>query len=101
MDCPKTYEVVQREDGEERAVGVVTLDAAGRLGFVSSSADAELRTIVDELNKEDVMHEDAAPPADAPRFAEATRPIKRGDERFVPALREHLRRYHGLELRPK
>ena len=90
------------EDGTERVLGTVTLDGRGLLGIVSQVADEDerLETIVGELNAEDVLHVEAAPPAGAREFEVFTAIVKRGTDGFVPALLEHLRRYHDIELRP-
>lgn len=105
MTTAGTYDVIQHDDDDntERSLGVVTLDATGMLGIVSlePDEDEQLQTIVEELNDEDTMHEDAQPPEGARQFEVFSRMIKRGTDGFVPALLEHLQRYHGIELRPK
>ena len=69
MSVAGTYKAVETdEDTGERVLGTVTLDAEGKLGIVSQEPDEDerLQTIVDELNGEDTLHEEAVPPAGAP-----------------------------------
>lgn len=89
------------EDGRETPAGVVLLDPAGRLSAVSAppGREAWLRQVVEEANAAPVMHQDRAPPAGSPRFANATEPLRRGDPAFTPALRVFLQRYYGVTLK--
>ncbi len=103
MATERTFEAIEHDEGKQRSLGIVTMDANGVLCIVSMQPDEseQLQTIVDELNAEDTLHEEAVPPAGARQFEVFTRPIPRGAEGFVPALLDHLQRYHGIELRPK
>lgn len=89
------------EDGRETPAGVVLLDPEGRLSVVSAppGREAWLRQMVDEANAEPVMHQDRAPPAGSPKFANTTEPVPRGDPAFTPALRVFLQRYYGVTLK--
>lgn len=107
MSGIKSFDVVQTDEDDdvvsERVLGVVTMDAVGMLTIVSAVPDEDdtLRTIVEELNEETTLHEEVQPPEDAQQFAVYTRPIERGTADFVPALLDHLKRYHDIELRPR
>lgn len=94
------FTAVLAENGHETPAGLLMLDPAGRLSVIAAPAGREgwLRRMVDEANAEPVMHVDAAPPAGAPRFAEASTPVRRGESGFTPALRVFLQRYYGVTL---
>jgi len=98
-----TFEVIETDEDAQTSLGVVTLDAQGMLAIVSlePDPDGQLQTIVEELNREEVLHQDAAPPAGARQFEVFSRTVTRGTPEFLAALREHLQRYFGIELRPK
>ena len=104
MVTAASFEVIQHnDDAPDVNLGVVTLDEAGKLAIVMHSADTgeQLETIVEELNAEDTLHQDAPPPAGACPFEVFTRPVPRGAPEFVQALHDHLRRYFDIELRLK
>ena len=110
MSGADSFDVVQTESDEdeevvtsERVLGVVTMDAAGVLAIVSAVPDEDetLETIVEEMNAETTLHEEAPRPEGARQFEVFTRPIERGTAGFVPAMLEHLKRYFDIELRPR
>ena len=96
------YELVRTDGPRHQRVGVVTLDADGRLALVwARRADARhLRERMAALNTESQLYLDAPAPASAPQFANTSQVVPRGDPRFTEALRQHLQRYDDLLLRP-
>jgi hypothetical protein len=97
------YDVVLTEKDKSTPIGAVRLSRTAEMTVVSATADrAEwLSSLVDRTNREALMHQDAAPPPDAPRFTDASRLIKRTDPEFTAALLDELRKYYGVELRKR
>lgn len=92
--------VLNDEDTPALRLGTVAIDGQGRLAVLEQAlaGDDRLQTLVDELNAEETLHQEAPPPPGAPRFGVYTRQVARGTPAFLDALREHLRRYHDIEL---
>ena len=95
------YTALLTESGQSHVVGVVNLDAAGQLSVVAAEPGQQemLARIAAELNAEETLHLDAAPPASAPRFANSSIPVTRADPRFIAALRQQLERYYNVTIR--
>ncbi|MBQ0958943.1 hypothetical protein KAK06_08220 [Ideonella sp. 4Y11] len=101
MSTLQRFKVVMHdEDAPALTLGTVAVDEQGQLSILDTALaeDDRLQTVVDELNAEQALHQEAAPPPGAPRFGVYTRPVARGTPGFLAALREHLRRYHDIEL---
>lgn len=83
-------------------VGHVELDPRGSILVLDAAPSRAtwLREVASRMNRKGVLHVEAAPPPGAPRFTSASRLIRRGEPEFVPALKDYLRVYYGIELRP-
>lgn len=98
------YEVVEREAGVERRLGRVTMDGDGLLavsvtgGDAGAADDGALERLVQRMNAKSVLHVDVPAPEGAPKFAKASRVVRRGEAAFVPALRDQLLTYYDIEL---
>ena len=99
---PQRYMAVKTAGGHEKKLGVIKLDADAIITIEAPEPEeAEaLERLVARVNKQDVRHESVAPPPGAPRYAVASRVLKRGDAGFIPALKEELLKYYDVELRP-
>ena len=99
---PQRYMAVKTADGHEQPLGIVSLDAAAVMTIEAPEPGQEeaLERLVGRINKQDVRHESVAPPPDSPRFAVASRVLKRGDPGFIPAMKEELVKYYDVELKP-
>ena len=97
------YDVVLTEKDKSTPVGTVRLSRTAEMTVVSATADRAdwLGSLVDQTNREVLMHQAVAPSPDAPKFADASRLIKRTDPEFAAALLDELRKYHGVELRKR
>ncbi len=102
-DSVKQFDAVLHENGHDKVVGQVSLDAAARLAVVKVEPDrAEwLGQLANEVNKTDVMHADVAPRAGSPDYTSASRVITRGDPDFAAALESYIHTYYSLDLRPR
>ena len=99
----RRYAVVQLDDRREQDLGTVLLNDAGQITAEPGAADGneKLAVIIQSMNSTDVMHVNVTPPEGAPRYAVASRVVRRGEPEFVPLLIEDLRKYYDLELRPR
>jgi hypothetical protein len=99
----QSFDAVLHQGNHEVTVGRMTLDPRARLAVVSAEPDRAdwLRRLAVEVNATDVMHVDVAPTPDAPTFTSASRIIRRGDPEFVPALKNYIRTYYDIEMRPR
>ena len=95
------YDMVLHKSEPKAIVAVVTLDPRFILQVISTvpERDGWVRSLVARTNRIKTLHVDAPPPADAPHFAMASKPIGRGDARFKDALFLELRKYYDVELR--
>jgi hypothetical protein len=101
---PKRYTVIQRDDTDAtHTLGEVSLDADSKISVVSAAPDGAetLNKIVERMNNKAVLHVDAPPPPSAPRFALASRMVKRDDPEFRSELEAQLRQYYDIELQPR
>jgi len=98
----QVFDAILHEGSAERGVGRVALDQRGRLTIVSAAPDrAEwLGRVQQEANAAETMQADAPPPPGAPPSTDAGRIVRRTDADFTRVLRDYLRTYYGLELRP-
>jgi hypothetical protein len=105
--APGRYTAAEIEDGREHRLGTVVLDAQGIMAVVSVGDEIDvdkrdrLQQIADRMNEKPVMYVDVPPPEGAPRFTLASRGVKRGDAAFIPALKNYLRTFYSVELRPE
>ena len=101
------YTAIEIDDSQEHILGNVVLDAAGMINVEPSADGADneglltLARIAERMNAKPVMHVDTPPPPGSPRFALATRSVKRDNSAFIPALKDYLRTYYNIELRPR
>ena len=102
-DERQPFDAVLSDGARERVIGEVSLDRFGHMALLSAVPDRSewLRRVVNEANSADVMHTDVASRTGSPPLTNASRIIKRTDPDFTPALKDYLRTYYGLELRPR
>jgi hypothetical protein len=98
----RTFDVysVDEDTEEETLIGRVEYGPQGRLGLLDAEpAQAErLASVVDGINRKEVLVEKVSPGPDAPRYSTSSRAVKRTDKEFLPALQRYLRQYYGLSL---
>ena len=98
------FAAVELEEGKENPLGTIEIDANGTITVPDASKRAKddlLLDIVTQMNAKKVIHVDAPPPEGAPRYTKASIIIDRGHPKFIPALKDHLRTYYHVELRPQ
>src|SRR5689334_3289047 len=96
------YTAILNEDGEERSLGAVDIDTKGVIHAETGTAtDGKLERLIEESNAAEVMHIDVPPREGAPPYTLASAIIRRGDPRFIEALKEQASTYYGIELRPE
>jgi hypothetical protein len=104
---PGRYTATETDDGREYRLGTVMLDAQGMIVVASIGDDVDvdkrerMQQIAERMNEKPVMYVDVPPPEGAPRFTLASRGVKRGDAAFIPALKDYLRTFYSVELRPE
>jgi hypothetical protein len=102
---PQRLVAVHLDNGQETLLGTVALAANGMMTVEESQAspqdgtETKLARLAREVNATDVMHVDVPPREDAPEFTLASAVIPRGDPRFIPALKDYIHTYYGIELR--
>ena len=94
------YAAMQEWEGAPRRLGLVSMDAGGTLAVIEAAPEhaASLGRIVREMNDSQVLFVRIPPPAGAPRYAIASRRVRRGDPDFVATLRDQLVVYYGIVL---
>jgi len=97
------YLAVKHDQGGERVVGTVALDADATMHVQPSDPEEgpKLERAAREMNQSTVLHTASVPPEGAPRFSVASRIVKRGDPDFVTLMMDELRKYYAIELRPQ
>jgi len=98
------YEAVELTENGEKPLGTVEFDAAGTLTVreeKGAAKDGALARIAQQVNGKKVMYVEAPPPEGSPRFTLASRIVNRGEPDFIPALKNYLRTYYKIELRPQ
>ena len=96
----RRYAAMQEWEGASRRLGLVSMDDGGTLAVVDAVPEhaGSLGRIVREMNGSAVLFVRIPPPAGAPRYAIASRQVRRGDADFVATLREQLGVYYGIAL---
>ncbi|MEI6722226.1 MAG: hypothetical protein WCO67_15790 [Betaproteobacteria bacterium] len=83
-------------------IGRVAVDGKNLLQtvWVASKQKEFLSEIVEAMNGKAVLHVESAPPKDAPRFANASRIVKRTSPEFFTESQTYLRHYYNITLIP-
>ncbi len=86
--------------GESILIGRTALSADGQLSLLAAlpHRKAFLAGVVRDLNKKKTFQVRIPPSPSSPKFAIATRSVRRGDDDFAEAVAGYLKRYHGIEL---
>lgn len=94
------FTAMQDWEGAPRRLGAVSMDGAGRLAVVEAPPEhaENLGRIIREMNDSAVLFVRIPPPPGAPRYAVASRQVRRDDPEFVATLRAQLDVYYGITL---
>ena len=90
------------EDDKEINIGRVEADPNFNLKIISAVPEHKefLEETVELVNEKKVLHIEAAPPEDAPKFAVYSREVERGKPEFAGEMQAYLSSYYDLNLKP-
>jgi len=90
------------EDEKEINIGRVEADPSFKLKIVSAAPEHKefLEETVDLVNDKKVLHVEAPPPKNAPKFAVYSKQVERGKPEFASEMQSYLSSYYHLNLKP-
>ncbi|TAK86325.1 MAG: hypothetical protein EPO01_16335 [Aquabacterium sp.] len=88
------------DDADPVVVAKADLLPDGRLKLTAArdSHRNKLGQAIADINAQEGLHLEIAPPEGAPKFAVASRLVERGDEDYLDALQDYFRKYYKLEV---